>query len=207
MPGVSPAGVAANGTVARFWPTPFFLRGLGFCGWSIPNLPSCSPWLRRVWLHGFMATMGTLTAAGPLQPTCRYHLFRSLRRAIRRRGAGPLGKQCPALLVITTCRPRPLPGSSPCLSCLTFRPFRLQPPPCHPTAVALTRYFTAAACRVYPPARPFQTEGFAVARSRVHPLRAVSPTGLAESSSLALRTGRSSQVALHPSSGKRSYHF
>ncbi len=33
-----------------------------------------------------------------------------------------------------------------------------------------------------------------------------SPTGLAESSSHTLRTGRSSQVALHPSPRKRSYH-
>jgi len=48
--------------------------------------------------------------------------------------------------------------------------------------------------------------GIAVARSRVRTLLGASPTGLAESSSLALRTGRSSQVAPHPSSRKRSYH-
>ena len=50
-------------------------------------------------------------------------------------------------------------------------------------------------------------EGFAVARSRVRASLGASPTGLAESSSLALRTGRSSQVALHLSSRKRSYHY
>ena len=47
----------------------------------------------------------------------------------------------------------------------------------------------------------------AVARSRVHKFPACSPTGLAESSSLSLRTGYSPQVALHPSLRKRSYLF
>jgi hypothetical protein len=50
-------------------------------------------------------------------------------------------------------------------------------------------------------------DGIAVARSRVRTPLGASPTGLAESSSHKLRTGRSSQVALHPSSRKRSYHF
>ena len=52
-----------------------------------------------------------------------------------------------------------------------------------------------------------RVEGSPVTRSRVRTLLAASPTGLAESSSLSLRTGRSSQVALHLSSRKRSYHF
>ena len=47
----------------------------------------------------------------------------------------------------------------------------------------------------------------AVARSKVRRLPAISPTGLAESSSLSLRTGYSPQVALHPSLRKRSYLF
>jgi hypothetical protein len=47
----------------------------------------------------------------------------------------------------------------------------------------------------------------AVARSRVRASLGASPTGLAESSSHTLRTGRSSQVAPHLSSRKRSYHF
>ncbi len=47
----------------------------------------------------------------------------------------------------------------------------------------------------------------AVARSKVRRLSAISPTGLAESSSLSLRTGYSHQFALHPSSRKRSYLF
>ncbi len=48
---------------------------------------------------------------------------------------------------------------------------------------------------------------FAVARSGVRSFLGVSPTGLAESSSLALRTGHLPQVALHLSSRKRSYHY
>ena len=43
-------------------------------------------------------------------------------------------------------------------------------------------------------------------RSRVHRMPGSSPTGLAEMSSLSLRTGHSSQVAPHPPSRKRSYH-
>jgi len=55
-----------------------------------------------------------------------------------------------------------------------------------------------------------QTSGVgrsAVARIRVRTLIGASPTGLAESSSLLLRTGRSSQVAFHLPSRERSYHF
>jgi hypothetical protein len=43
-------------------------------------------------------------------------------------------------------------------------------------------------------------------RSKVRALLGHSPTGLAESSSLTLRTAHSPQVAPHPSSRKRSYH-
>ena len=60
------------------------------------------------------------------------------------------------------------------------------------------------------------TEGYSVelirssssrcVRSKVRAMLAHSPTGLAESSSLTLRTVLSPQVALHPSSRKRSYH-
>jgi hypothetical protein len=52
-----------------------------------------------------------------------------------------------------------------------------------------------------------RVEGSPVARSRVRTSLGASPTGLAESSSLSLRTGCSSQVALHLSSRKRSYHI
>jgi len=57
------------------------------------------------------------------------------------------------------------------------------------------------------PGQTFRSDGIAVARSRVRTLLGGSPTGLAESSSLALRTGHSPQVALHPPSRERSYHF
>jgi len=43
-------------------------------------------------------------------------------------------------------------------------------------------------------------------RSEVRDLQGRSPTGLAKSSSLALRTAHSSWVALHPFCWKRSYH-
>jgi len=33
------------------------------------HLPSCTPWLHRVLLHGFIATMGALTSAGSHLPT------------------------------------------------------------------------------------------------------------------------------------------
>ena len=56
------------------------------------------------------------------------------------------------------------------------------------------------------PGQTSKVSGIAVARSRVRAYTGASPTGLAESSSLALRTGLSSQVALHLSSRKRSYH-
>ena len=103
-------------------------------------------------------------------------------------------------------RPRSSPDRSPGLSRLTFQPLHLHPPHCHFVTVALARYFSAVTCRVYPPGQTIQVEGMAVAQSRVRSSPGASPTGLAESSSLALRMGRSSQVALHLSSRKRSYH-
>ena len=131
--------------------------------------------------------------------------FAPLRRAIRHPGPGPLFTQRPPLRILTMRRPRPSPDRSPCFSRLTFRPLHLQPPHCHFVTVALTRYFTAVTCRVSPPGQTLPVGGRAVARSRVRASPAPSPTGLAESSSLALRIGRSSQVAPHPSSRKRSY--
>ena len=132
--------------------------------------------------------------------------FVPLRRAILHPGPGPLLTPRPPLRVLTMDRPRPSPDRSPGLSRLTFQPLHLQPPHCHFVTVALARYFSAVTCRVYPPGQPIQVEGMAVARSRVRSSPGASPTGLAESSSLALRMGRSSQIALHLSSRKRSYH-
>jgi hypothetical protein len=94
----------------------------------------------------------------------------------------------------------------PCLSRLNFRSFRLQTPSYHFSGVALARYFIATDCRVYPTGWPVWPRDLPVARSRVRQLLAGSPTGLAESSSLVLRTDLSPQVALHLSSRKRSYH-
>ena len=131
--------------------------------------------------------------------------FAPLRRAILRRGPGPLFTQRPPLRILTMRRPRPSPDSSPCFSRLTFRPLHLQPPHCH---FRHGRFDTLLHRRDLPrlsPGQTLQVGGRAVARSRVRASPAPSPTGLAESSSLALRIGRSSQVAPHPSSRKRSY--
>jgi len=109
-------------------------------------------------LHGFFATMGALTSVGPHHPAWPVSPC-SIPDSARylAAGPGPLVKQCPPLPLLTIRRPRPVPDSSPCLSRLTFRPFRLQPPHCHFVTVALTRYFTAVTCRVYPSGRPLRS--------------------------------------------------
>jgi hypothetical protein len=65
----------------------------------------------------------------------------------------------------------------------------------HPTApmIAFTRYPSASWASGFP-------------RSGLRLECAGSPVGMAESSSLALRTGRSPPVAPHPASRRRSYH-
>ena len=95
---------------------------------------------------------------------------------------------------------------SPCLSRLNFRPFHPQPPHYHFVMIDFARYFIVMTCRVYPSGRPRGSRDLPVARSRVRHLLAGSPTGLAESGSLALRTGHSPQIAPHLSSRKRNYH-
>lgn len=181
MPGVSPAGVAANGTVVGMSSRRLAAACLRFRGWDIPHLLSCSPSLHRVLLHGFVAPMGTLTSVGPLHPKPPVSPS-SFPVGVRycAAGPGPLIEQRPTLLLVTTLRPRPAPDRSPCLSRLTFRPFRLQPPPCHFATVAFARYFTAVAGRVYPPGRPFRSKGFG--------LRAIQGSGIP--SSLPDRLGR-----------------
>lgn len=160
MPSVSPAGVAANGTVTGMYSCCLLAGGLRFCDLVISPLPSCSPSLHRVVLHGFTATMRALTSVRPHPPTLPVSP-RSFPAGGRYStgGPGPLVKQCPTLLGVTVRRPRPVPDSSPCLSRLTFRPFRLQPPHCHFVTVAFPRYITAVTCRVYPPGRPRRSVG------------------------------------------------
>lgn len=99
--------------------------------------------------------------------------------------------------------------SSPFLSRLIFLPFRLQPPHSHFPPPASARYCTQRwSCVSIPRADRYRGSRD---RRRTHEgsdycLLGTSPVGLAESSSLSLRTGLSSQVALHLSSRKRSYH-
>jgi hypothetical protein len=84
------------------------------------------------------------------------------------------------------------------------------PPPTTTLPFRHGRFHTLLHRRDLPCLSPGQTSqvgGIAVTRSRVRASLGASPTGLAESSSQTLRTGRSSQVALHPSSRKRSYRF
>ena len=78
--------------------------------------------------------------------------------------------------------------SSPCLSRLNFRTFRLQQPHYHFTCLSLTRYLVRSPCK--PSYRPSelhgQTSQSSLGRcvgSEVHHLPVNSPTGLAESSS------------------------
>ena len=94
----------------------------------------------------------------------------------------------------------------PFLSRLIFLPFRLQPPHCHFSALASARYCTQSRSSTSILRASPRDCRMAVAQKRVRDLRGFSPTGLAESSSLTLRTGISPQVALHLSSRKRSYH-
>jgi hypothetical protein len=84
------------------------------------------------------------------------------------------------------------------------------PPPTTTLPFRHGRFGTLLHRRDLPRLSPGQTlwaGGIAVARSRVRALLGASPTGLAESSSHTLLTGCSSQVALHPSSRKRSYRY
>ena len=158
---------------------------LGFPGLVIAHRPSCLPSLHRFMLPGFLATTKALTAGS----------------ACSAASSGPLGETGSAA-AYTAFR-----AGSLCLSCLNFRPFRLQPPHIHFAQLGLSR------CK-YRLSWPRRSSGQtprvgrnAVTRSRVRRFLDASPTGLAESSSLSLRTGLSPQVALHLSSRKRSYHF
>jgi hypothetical protein len=172
MPGVSPAGIAPKGTVTRFcWS---LLPGSDFT-----HQPPCLPSLHRFVLPGFTATMKALTS-GPVGP---------------RTSDGPLGG---AGSVRTTSLGATRAGS-PCLSRLNFRPFRLQPPHCHFTTLGLTRYITGVIARAKIPyghqGRRNQRhtgQGSTFARSLPDRLGRIEFV-------MILRTGRSLQVAPHPS--------
>jgi hypothetical protein len=176
MSGVSPVGIAANGT--RSGKRSFF-RALCsgvvslFIGLVFPNLPSYLPSL-----------------APGLVPSGQHYY------------EGSDSSAC-ASEVCTLRR-------SPCLSRLNFSAFRLQPPYCHFACLGLVRYHYSPCKPPSPTAsgyasRPCESSLGRFMRSEVRVLLVRSPTGLAESSSLSLRTAHSPPVALHLSCWKRSY--
>jgi hypothetical protein len=67
MPGVSPVGLAEKGTVTGMY-SDSEERVLRFCDLVISHRLPYSPSLHRVLLHGFIATMRTLTSVEPLLP-------------------------------------------------------------------------------------------------------------------------------------------
>jgi hypothetical protein len=104
-------------------------RDFDLPGLAISHLPSCLPSLRRFMLPGFIATMKTLTAVGVASVNEIASAVRSGRSRCGSYGQGfviqsPQLNRVHSLHVLAT-------NSSPCLSRLTFRPFRLQPPYFH----------------------------------------------------------------------------
>ena len=93
MPSVSPTGVAANGTVTGMEFRRLLAVGFRFCDLAITHLPSCSPWLHRVLLHGFIATYESsdFCRAASIDVT-GIAKFVPLRRAILRRQAWAIGQ-------------------------------------------------------------------------------------------------------------------
>ena len=157
-------------------------------------------------LHGFIATMRALTSVGPHHPTGRYRQVRSLTE-----GDTPPQGQGHWVSSVPRCWGY---GSSSAsctrqISLLISLDLPTIPPPTTAVPFRHGRFRTLHHRRDLPCLSPGQTSpvgGIAVARSRVRTSLGASPTGLAESSSLALRTGHSPQVALHPPSRERSYH-
>jgi hypothetical protein len=85
--------------------------------------------------------------------------------------------------------PRSDADRSPCLNCLNFQTFRLQPPHCHFTHLDLTRYWFnhrvgRSTDRLQFAIRQKGLLRCRLVESEVRELRGRSPTGLAETSSL-----------------------
>ncbi len=69
MSGSSPVGIAANGTMTDWLTRSLCGRGLFVRTFGHLHLLPYTPWLHRVLLHGFFATMGVLTSARSHPPT------------------------------------------------------------------------------------------------------------------------------------------
>ena len=155
-------------------------------------------------LSGFIATMRVLTTAGGRFSSVCIGWFAPTAPDARPVGQEFSGQISPNWLMAEDSRPGRRQFSLliafelPTIpSPTTFSPFRHD------------RFLPLLHRRGLPrlsPGQTFPVGGIAVARSRVRTLLGGSPTGLAESSSLTLRTGLSPQVALHPPSRERSYH-
>jgi hypothetical protein len=180
MPGVSPLGVAANGTVMGVYSR---LAGLRFGDRVISHLPSCSPSLHRVMLHGFIATTRALTSTGPLLPTVA-----GIARSFPSTGDTPPR----AWAIGQAVSPAAVDVGSSSTSCarqtslLTMLDLPTIPSPATSLPFRHGRFLTLLHRRDLPRLSHGQTqriEGFAVAWSRVRAFLGASPTGLAESSS------------------------
>ena len=152
--------------------------------------------------------MRALTSVGPHQPTLpRIVLFAPGRRTIHHRWAWAIDQ---AVSPAAGSNGSPYASCTRQISLLIAFDLPTIPPPTTALPFRHGRFRTLLHRRDLPclsPGQTLQVGGIAVTRSRVRALAAASPTGLAESSSHTLRTGHSSQVALHLSSWKRSYHF
>ena len=168
----------ANGPDARFGASPHGMRRFGLL-----SQRHCRRGVFRAFGHSssiFLepfappALPGFLATMAPLTPARR--LFASTLRLSPRRAAVPDDEH------------RLVPDRSLCVMCSAFQPFHLQPP-----GVPRHRFITL----------PLSVTGFRF-RSGLRHLAAGSPKHPAESSSLALRTGRSPPGTPHPASRRRS---
>jgi hypothetical protein len=201
MSGVSPVGVAAKGTVTG---VRFCCGFLGLVIVASTFLPPFAPPRYVARLRRYYEGSDFCPVASSAMPMSRVRSHPGCDMISG--GPGPLFAASPTAS-LTTVTSASFAGQFSLLISLdlptippstTLRPFR------H------ARFHTLRHRRGRPRLSPGEIHGIGgspVAWSRVHPLREGSPTGLAESSSLALRTGRSSQVALHLSSRKRSYRL
>jgi len=105
-------------------------------------------------LPGFIATMRVLTSVHGRSSLVVHQFFRSSDPDAFSEARDLLFSPVTRILAYLPMTYVLAMDSSPCLSRLNFKPFRLQPPSCHFATIAFTsRYITVVARRVYPPGR------------------------------------------------------